>query len=114
VLDSLGLCSGYTPLTMPGAASQSYLQFVGAWDALNPDRRDALYARLSWCIGAGAASPCDPTKLIQVMDAGAGGQGSVFWAWAGWFDSTNFASSYATALSAPAVLTYNCSGASSV
>jgi hypothetical protein len=117
VLDALNLCGGapgYAPLTVPGADSQSYLQFVGAWDGLNPDRRDALYARLTWCLTfAGAASPCDVTKLIQVDDSSVGGGRVAFWAWAGWYDATGFARTYATALTAPAVLAYNCSGASS-
>jgi hypothetical protein len=124
VLDSLALCAaaGYAPLTVPGADSQSALQFVGAWEALNPDRRDALYARLAWCLaadggGSGGGSPCDVTKLIRVDDSGVAGAGAAptvaYWAWAGWFDSTAFAATHASALTAPAVLTYNCSGASS-
>jgi hypothetical protein len=113
---------------MPGAASQSALQFVGAWSPLNPYGRDALFARLAWCLGEGSASgeggrsPCDVTRLIQVDDsalvaAGNGGSGGAprvaFWAWAGWLDGTAAAATHATAPTSPAVLTYNCSGASS-
>ena len=90
---------------------------MGAWEALNPDRRDALYARLARCLAAGGSSPCDVTKLIQVDDSEVVGEGAApsvaYWAWAGWFDSTAFAATHASALTAPAVLTYNCSGASS-
>ncbi len=111
----MGLCSGYTPATgSSGGSSQSVLQFVGAWDPFNPDRRDALYARLSWCLAvAGPASPCDVTKLIQVDDSGAGGNRVAYWAWAGWYSSEAAIQGFSSALTAPAVLTYNCSGASS-
>lgn len=101
-MDGLAKCAGYRPA--PGALNGGGAQVAGvklvpAWDPLNVDRRDALYARLSWC-SAAAPMPCNGTKLLRVN--------GVLWAWAGWFNTNAFIlNPDATAL--PAVLAPNCS-----
>jgi hypothetical protein len=103
-VDGLAKCAGYAPApaSLNGAgATVAAVKLVPAWDPLNPDRRDAIYARLSWCLTARAA-PCNGTKVLQVN--------GLFWAWAGWFDTGAFISD-PERTSAPAVLSANCSAA---
>jgi hypothetical protein len=101
-VDGLAHCSGYTPAPTTlngGGAPVAAVKLVPAWDPLNTYRRDAIYARLSWCASAPAA-PCNGTRLLHVN--------GVLWVWAGWFDTGAFIDNPA-ALLAPAVLSANCS-----
>ena len=61
----------------------SDVKFVGAWNAMNPYKRSALFARSSWCvtqINALGKSPCNMSGTIRVN--------GVQWAWAGWFEES--------------------------
>jgi hypothetical protein len=106
-VDGLALCAGYRPgpaALNGGGAQVAGAKLVPAWDPLNADRRDAIYARLSWCNAAVPRAPCNGTKLLRVN--------GVLWAWAGWFDTGAFINNpQGTAL--PAVLTPNCSAGAS-
>jgi hypothetical protein len=66
-----------------GSLPVADVRFVGAWDALNPFRRSALFARVGWCVRqAAAASPCNLTATLRVN--------GVQWAHAGWFDDAAY------------------------
>ena len=97
------MCQGYAPGPLglnANGAPVAAVKLVPAWDKLNAQKRDALYARLSWCISA-PRSPCNGTNIIV--------ENGVVWVWAGWYSTEGFIGDPGS-LSQPAVLTAHCSG----
>ena len=74
-------CAAGDAVSSPLLAGEAAVRFVGAWHPLNALRRDALFARLAWCL-ASPPSPCNASLTLRV-------DGET-WAWAGWLDSSAY------------------------